>query len=154
MLVVKELTVRYPGREDPAFRRVDFDLPDGAILLVCGDSGSGKTTLALALSGVLQQACPEAEISGSVLWNGRPPDWQAHPSIAVTLENPYAQLTGIKGTVDGTDSLNVLNCPIAILSAHGPTPESKHRDRKSRPSEGPTFHRNLLFLPSAIPLRE
>ena len=66
----------------------------------------------------------------------------------------HAVDTSFKGAVDGADGLSVFNSPIAILSAHGPTPESKHRDRKSRPSEGPTFHRNLLFLPSAIPLRE
>jgi energy-coupling factor transport system ATP-binding protein len=99
VLVVEDLTVGYPGREAPAFEGVNFNLPAGAVLLVCGESGSGKTTLALALSGLLQYSCPEAKISGTVLWNDFPLDWQENPSVAVTLENPYAQLTGIKGTV-------------------------------------------------------
>nr|WP_256534145.1 ATP-binding cassette domain-containing protein [Lewinella sp. JB7] len=58
---VRELTVTYPGREQPAVSRCSFRIAEGEWLALIGPSGCGKTTLAHwmvglrpALSGSLQ----------------------------------------------------------------------------------------------------
>ncbi|MGW4644930.1 thiol reductant ABC exporter subunit CydD [Kitasatospora sp. NPDC004289] len=56
-VTVRGLTVRWPGRTEPALEGVDLDLAPGRRVAVVGPSGSGKTTLALALLRFLE---PEA----------------------------------------------------------------------------------------------
>jgi ATP-binding cassette subfamily C protein CydCD len=53
---VRDLTVRYPDRDEPALAGLDLDLTPGRRVAVVGPSGSGKTTLALALLRFLEPA--------------------------------------------------------------------------------------------------
>lgn len=100
MLSIESLSINYPNKELPALRDVSFELPKGAVCLLSGDSGSGQTTLCLAIAGILQHARPEVAISGSIRWSGGVIRHDVfRPEIAITLENPYAQLTGLKRTV-------------------------------------------------------
>jgi ABC-type multidrug transport system fused ATPase/permease subunit len=41
----QDVTFRYPGKQEPALRRVSFDLKAGRTLALVGASGSGKTTI-------------------------------------------------------------------------------------------------------------
>jgi ABC-type multidrug transport system fused ATPase/permease subunit len=41
----QDVTFRYPGKQEPALRRVSFDLKAGRTLALVGSSGSGKTTI-------------------------------------------------------------------------------------------------------------
>ncbi len=41
----QDVTFRYPGKQEPALRRVSFDLEAGRTLALVGTSGSGKTTI-------------------------------------------------------------------------------------------------------------
>ncbi|NRD07936.1 thiol reductant ABC exporter subunit CydC [Rathayibacter agropyri] len=48
-IVLREMTVSWPGAAGPALSGVSLELPAGARVLLTGGSGSGKTTLAHAL---------------------------------------------------------------------------------------------------------
>ncbi|WP_042384745.1 thiol reductant ABC exporter subunit CydD [Streptacidiphilus melanogenes] len=63
-LRVRDLTVVWPGRTEPALRGVSLDLAPGRRVAVVGPSGSGKTTLAHALLRFVEPA------SGSVALGG------------------------------------------------------------------------------------
>ncbi|MCM6763911.1 thiol reductant ABC exporter subunit CydC [Rathayibacter sp. ZW T2_19] len=62
-LVLRDLSVSWPGASAPALAHVSLDLPAGERVLVTGGSGSGKTTLAHALVRFLDH-------SGSYLIGG------------------------------------------------------------------------------------
>jgi peptide/nickel transport system ATP-binding protein len=67
---IRGLTVAYrvEGREFPAVRDVDLDIPDGQITAVIGESGSGKTTLAMAMLNAVHS--PGRIVGGSVEYEG------------------------------------------------------------------------------------
>jgi energy-coupling factor transport system ATP-binding protein len=100
MLKIENLTISYPDKRLPLLKGLNFEVPKGAICLILGDSGSGKTTLCLAIAGLLLHARPEAIISGFIKWDKKLINQKDFNSeIAITLENPYSQLTGLKNTV-------------------------------------------------------
>ncbi|MCJ1699779.1 thiol reductant ABC exporter subunit CydC [Rathayibacter festucae] len=73
-IVLRDLSVSWPGAETPALRDVSLELRAGERILVTGGSGSGKTTLAHALvrfldhtgsyriGGVEARTLPQAEL--------------------------------------------------------------------------------------------
>ena len=63
LLSVKELTVRFAGKEGytTIVDRVSFDVQNGEILCVVGESGCGKSTIAMS---ILQLLSINGEISG------------------------------------------------------------------------------------------
>ena len=100
MLKIENLTITYPTKDLLGIKNLSFELPKGSICLLSGDSGSGKTTLCLAIAGLLMHARPEAAISGFIGWDKKLISQKVfNPEIAITLENPYSQLTGLKHTV-------------------------------------------------------
>jgi energy-coupling factor transporter ATP-binding protein EcfA2 len=100
MLEIKNLSINYPHKEMPIIKNLGFELPKGSICFLDGESGSGKTTLCLAVAGLLLHARPEATVSGLIEWNKKLiKQKDFNQEIAITLENPYSQLTGLKHTV-------------------------------------------------------
>jgi peptide/nickel transport system ATP-binding protein len=69
LLELKDLTVRYRGREREveAVRGVNLTLDAGETLGLAGESGCGKSTLAMS---VLRLLPPSAEIGGEILLDG------------------------------------------------------------------------------------
>lgn len=65
MLVVENLTKRFPGRVQPAIERIDLEVRDGEILGLVGLNGAGKTTTIRVAAGV------NFPTSGRVLVDGR-----------------------------------------------------------------------------------
>jgi len=76
LLVVRDLTVTYPGAGTPALAGCSFTLREGETLAVVGASGCGKSTLARALLGVLPAGASRAgrvmlrgaEMTGEAAW--------------------------------------------------------------------------------------
>jgi energy-coupling factor transport system ATP-binding protein len=100
MLSLRDVTVRFPDRADPVVDGFSISIPDGSLTWVRGGPDSGRTTLCLALAGLLGDAKPEALQGGQIDWQGQPiTDHTVRRQLAVTLENPAAQLTGFKSTV-------------------------------------------------------
>ncbi|MFS0867941.1 ATP-binding cassette domain-containing protein [Microbacterium sp. 179-B 1A2 NHS] len=65
-LSVRDLAIGIGGRR--VVDGVSFDVADGTRLGLIGESGSGKSLTSLALLGLLPE---DAEVSGSVQWDGR-----------------------------------------------------------------------------------
>ncbi|MFG3181426.1 ABC transporter ATP-binding protein [Streptomyces nigra] len=51
-VVVRGLTFRYPGGEDPVLRDIDLTIPAGGSLALVGATGAGKSTLAALVAGI------------------------------------------------------------------------------------------------------
>ena len=66
-IVVENVTLTYPGKEEPAIEDVSLTIPAGSSIAFVGPSGAGKTTIIDVLLGVLN---PD---SGKVLISGLPP---------------------------------------------------------------------------------
>lgn len=94
MISVEDLTVRYPGRRQPALSRVNLTVRDGEAMLLLGPSGCGKSTLALALSGLIPNSL-DVDFEGRVLLDGvdtRDADIAAlSRRVGVVFQDPDAQ---------------------------------------------------------------
>lgn len=72
LLDVKDLTVRYEPRLNPALTAVDdvsFSIREGEFVGLIGESGSGKSTLAMALLQLLK--APARVTGGEIVFDGR-----------------------------------------------------------------------------------
>ena len=86
-LEVRNLTVRFEGRDQTVLRDLDGIIEAGSIVAVTGVSGSGKSTLADVLSGLLAPDAGHVLIDGQKLdgetriaWRGR---------VAYVEQDPY-----------------------------------------------------------------
>ncbi|HET6826497.1 MAG TPA: ABC transporter transmembrane domain-containing protein, partial [Amnibacterium sp.] len=65
-LAVSHLTVRHPGRTEPAVRDLSFSAAPGSIVLLAGPSGAGKSTVLDVLAGRGAALDADARVSGAV----------------------------------------------------------------------------------------
>jgi thiol reductant ABC exporter CydC subunit len=63
-LVLRDVSARWPGRDEVALHDVSLDLPAGRRLAVVGRSGSGKSTLAAVLLRFLEPSAGVVELDG------------------------------------------------------------------------------------------
>ncbi len=68
MLKIKNLSASYGNKK--VLRNLNFEVKKGDIVAIVGESGTGKTTLAMSIMGLLSEQSADAEISGSILFNG------------------------------------------------------------------------------------
>lgn len=64
ILSVRNLTVRYPGSQQPALEDVSFELDAGERIAVVGPNGAGKSTLFKVIAGVLERTEGEVTVFG------------------------------------------------------------------------------------------
>jgi energy-coupling factor transport system ATP-binding protein len=86
---------RYAGRPVAALHDVEFELADGACLLVAGPSGAGKSTLALAIAGLIPHESAgtwsgELEVAG--LSVARSPRTRLADNAGILFQEAAAQL--------------------------------------------------------------
>lgn len=62
----------HPGRADPAFSGLNFEIPPGQKVLLVGPSGAGKSTLLHAMAGLLVDEDGETQL-GELTVNGQVP---------------------------------------------------------------------------------
>jgi ATP-binding cassette, subfamily B, multidrug efflux pump len=65
-------TFSYPGAAQPAFERLDLEIPAGAFVAITGPVGSGKSALARCLAGVYPLDCGEILFDGAPYNRARP----------------------------------------------------------------------------------
>ena len=105
MIELRNINFRYAGGTD-AGRLMDIDLtvPDGQVVLLCGQSGCGKTTLTRLVNGLIPNYY-EGELSGEVLLDGKNisslPLYETSKYVGSVFQNPRTQFF----TVDSTSEL-------------------------------------------------
>ena len=71
MIELRNINFRYAGGMDAGgLVNIDLIIPDGQVILLCGQSGCGKTTLTRLVNGLIPNYY-EGELSGEVLLDGK-----------------------------------------------------------------------------------
>ncbi len=65
---VKDLSVKYPSRNEYSIKDISFKIQKGDFVWVSGDSASGKSTLLNCISGFIPHIIP-AEVKGDILFD-------------------------------------------------------------------------------------
>jgi energy-coupling factor transport system ATP-binding protein len=103
-LSIRDLRVRYFGREHDALRGVSLDVEGGDFVTVAGPNGAGKSTLALAAAGLMPRVV-RADVGGRVVIDGEVVVGDATivarngHRAGIVFPNPGNQLSGTKTTV-------------------------------------------------------
>ena len=105
MIELRNINFRYAGGMDAGgLVNIDLIIPDGQVILLCGQSGCGKTTLTRLVNGLIPNYY-EGELSGEVLLDGknisRLPLYETAKYVGSVFQNPRTQFF----TVDSTSEL-------------------------------------------------
>ena len=95
MIELKEINFRYTGGENTGgLEHINLVIPDGQIVLLCGESGCGKTTLTRLVNGLIPNYY-EGELSGEVLLDGKNisslPLYETAKYVGSVFQNPRTQ---------------------------------------------------------------
>ena len=69
MLEIRDLHVRFAGRDRDAVAGISLTIGDGEIVGLVGESGSGKTVTAMSIAGLLPRK--QCTYTGEILLNGK-----------------------------------------------------------------------------------
>ena len=90
---IKNLTFKYPLKEENALKEINLEIKKGEFVLICGKSGCGKSTLLRHLKTVLT---PHGERSGEIRFNStllqEVNDRDQASKIGYVLQNPDNQI--------------------------------------------------------------
>ena len=105
MIELRNINFRYAGGTDAGgLVNIDLIIPDGQVILLCGQSGCGKTTLTRLVNGLIPNYY-EGELSGEVLLDGKNisglPLYETAKYVGSVFQNPRTQFF----TVDSTSEL-------------------------------------------------
>lgn len=81
------MTVRYPGRPEPALRELSLTVRRGETLALAGPSGCGKSTLIGVLLGLVAPDSGEVRVGGVPLAEIDPGTW--HAGLAWVPQRPH-----------------------------------------------------------------
>lgn len=94
MIHVDHLSYTFPGRSEPALRKISLHVEAGEFVLVTGPSGAGKSTLLRALSGLVPHFSGGL-VAGSVRVGGHDPVGEGprvlSRVVGFVFQNPEAQ---------------------------------------------------------------
>ncbi len=71
-----DVTVRYPGREEPALQGFDLELRPGEVVALTGPSGAGKSTVLSVLLGFVEPEHGVVVVGGSAADEFEPTVWR------------------------------------------------------------------------------
>ena len=105
MIELRNINFRYvKGTEVGGLMDIDLTIPDGQVILLCGQSGCGKTTLTRLVNGLIPHYY-EGELRGEVLVDGKKirelPLYETAKYVGSVFQNPRTQFF----TVDSTSEL-------------------------------------------------
>jgi len=64
VITLSSLSFSYPGARAPSLRDIDFHVPEGSLLCLCGVNGSGKSSLLSLLAGLYAPTSGSLSVSG------------------------------------------------------------------------------------------
>lgn len=105
MIELLNINFRYAGGSDAGgLVNINLTIPDGQVILLCGQSGCGKSTLTRLINGLIPNYF-EGELNGEVLLDGRNiskiPLYETAKYVGSVFQNPRTQFF----TVDSTSEL-------------------------------------------------
>ena len=93
ILTVKDLSFTYKNADAPALSGVSFSVRPGEFVTLCGPTGCGKSTL---LRLIKKELSPKGELSGEILYNGRPvaalTERESAERIGCVVQRPEEQI--------------------------------------------------------------
>lgn len=115
MLTIQDLTIRINTRDytQGLFNPINLNLDSGKILGITGEAASGKSSLLMAIGGYIHSWLPTALIQGKIKrYNREVIQGKTQQDVAIVLENPYNQFSGLKTSVQ-----NELVLPLELIGA-------------------------------------
>ena len=104
MIEFKNVTYSYNG-EAENLPNISLSIPDGQVIVLCGESGCGKTTLTRLINGLIPHYY-EGTLSGSVLVNGlsvaETPLYELSKYVGSVFQNPRSQFFNVDTTSEIT----------------------------------------------------
>ena len=104
MIEFKNVTYSYNG-EAENLANISLSIPDGQVIVLCGESGCGKTTLTRLINGLIPHYY-EGTLSGSVLVNGlsvaETPLYELSKYVGSVFQNPRSQFFNVDTTSEIT----------------------------------------------------
>lgn len=93
-ITLRDVSVRFAGRDQPALDGASLDFPAGSTTFVTGPSGAGKSTLADLLGGLILPDSGAVEIDGVSLAQAGPAAWRGQ--VAYVQQEPLLFDTTIR----------------------------------------------------------
>lgn len=102
MIELKNVSFQYgAGERSAGLFDLSLLIPNGQVVLLCGESGCGKTTLTRLLNGLIPHYY-EGQLTGQVLVNGldvsQAPLYQTASSVGSVFQNPRSQFFNVDTT--------------------------------------------------------
>lgn len=114
---IEKLNLTYSGKDHHSLKEIDLFVPANFSCAILGDTGAGKTTLLNTIAGVTglhhrSKCSAELFQIGSKSFNPIPTEI-LFPEVALVLQDPYIQLSGVRDTVEAeiAFTLDNLNTP-------------------------------------------
>lgn len=114
MIELRKINFRYAGGTDAGgLVNIDLIIPDGQVILLCGQSGCGKTTLTRLVNGLIPNYY-EGELSGEVLLDGknisRLPLYETAKYVGSVFQNPRTQFLRLTPPVNWPLDVKIRVC--------------------------------------------
>lgn len=110
-----EVSYRYPLGEGDALRDIDCAFEEGVVYGIIGPNGGGKTTLCDVVRGFIPHF-HGGELRGDVLLDGvrvqDRPSGELATQVGYIFQNPFSQMSGVRGTVFEEIALGLENLGI------------------------------------------
>lgn len=114
MIKIKNLSFRYPTREDYALQEINLQINKGEFILLTGSTGCGKSTLLKCLNGIIPNES-SGEFTGNVWIDGmntrEQPIRVLAQKVGLVFQNPDEQIFSTRVLDEVAFGLENLCCP-------------------------------------------
>ena len=102
MIELQNITFHYSGgTEAGGVREINLVIPDGQVILLCGQSGCGKTTLTRLINGLIPNYY-EGKLTGNIFLDGKNintlPLYETAKLVGSVFQNPRTQFFNVDST--------------------------------------------------------
>ena len=121
MIEINNVTFQYKAESSSGgIRNISLSIPQGEVVVLCGESGCGKTTITRLINGLIPHFF-EGELSGSVLVNGQnvsvQPLYDTAKLVGSVFQNPRSQFFNVDTTSELSFGCENLGKTV-VLSEH------------------------------------